>query len=299
MSDAASPKKACEAILRRCERGELSAPVALMEMLIATEDEAIVEEVVRARARVSARASEVGRVMSGNARGCARVGAMLRSGVDVPPVNASVEEGIAFCRYLFDWSVEQSEEASVALYSLGSPAILARATQEIVDLLDEWGVLGLGRSALDIGCGIGRMEEALAPRLGRIHGIDVSSAMIAAAGRRCAEQANVVLSTCSGADLHAFGDAAFDLVLAVDSVPYLVQTKMALVETHFAEAARVLAPKGELVVLNFSYRGDLARDRRDVEALAEASGFDVRVNGAAPFRLWNAPAFRLTKRSVS
>jgi len=58
--------------------------------------------------------------------------------------------------------VRQSEEASVALYSLGNPELLAAATREVVERMNEWAVLAPMRDALDVGRGIGRMESALA-----------------------------------------------------------------------------------------------------------------------------------------
>jgi SAM-dependent methyltransferase len=284
------------AILERCEAGAISPAVALMEMLIETEDEALVERALAesASSRPSA-ASAIGALRETNRAGCARVVSMLRSGVDSPPENVSIEEGVAFCARLFDWSVAQSEEASVALYSLGNPALLDAATCEIAVALEAWGSLGANKHALDIGCGIGRMERVLAPMLAEIQAIDVSERMIAAARRRCEGVGNVVLSQSSGLDLRAFGDACFDLVFAIDSFPYLVQSGMPLVRTHFAEAARVLRAGGELVVLNFSYRGDAALDCADVSSLASAYGFEVLVNGTTPFSLWNGAAFRMRK----
>ncbi len=41
------------------------------------------------------------------------------------------------------------------------------------------------------------------------------------------------------------------------------------------------------------YRDDIALDRRDVASFASGSGFDVLLNGAAPFQLRNGSAFRL------
>ena len=281
---------ATAAIAARCARGEISPAIALMEMLIASED------LARVRAAVSASgdASLVALLVAHEA-GAARVATMLRSDVDVPPRGGSVEDGIAFCKHLFDWSVRQSEEASVALYSLGSPAILQAATAEIVQLLDAWGLLGAHRRALDVGCGIGRMEVALASHLGRIDAIDVSAGMIEAARRRCAGLDNVHLAVVSGLDLAAFADGAFDLVLAVDTFPYLVQSGMPLVATHMAEAARVLAPRGDLLVLNFSYRDDAARDAADVAALSHAAGMEVVSSGTRPLALWNGVAFHLRR----
>jgi SAM-dependent methyltransferase len=284
-----------EAILLRSEEGALSPAVALMQMLIETEDDERALATLRALAARSARASEILRLAEANRAGCARVAAMLRSGVDVPPRDASVEEGVAFCRRLFDWSVRQSEEASVALYSLASPELLEAATREIVLLLASWGSLGVHKHALDVGCGIGRMEAALEGRLGKIVGIDVSPHMIAAARRRCDGLANVVLAECSGLDLSAFEARRFDLVFAIDSFPYIVQAGMDLARTHFTEAARVLRPGGELVILQFSYRGDVETDRRDVARLSGEAGLDVKVNGETPFGLWNGAAFRMLR----
>ena len=109
----------------------------------------------------------------------------------------------------------------MALYSLGSPAILAAATTEVVARLGAWGLLGPEREVLDVGCGIGRFEVALAPQVAAITGIDLSPAMIEAARRRCAGLSNVRLLATGGRDLGAFGAESFDLVLAVDSFPYL------------------------------------------------------------------------------
>ena len=288
--DVASIERVCAAIAARCARGEISPAIALMEMLIASED------LARVRAAVSAAGDErLAALLVAHEAGAARVATMLRSDVDVPPQGGSVEEGVAFCKHLFDWSVRQSEEASVALYSLGSPALLEAATAEIVQLLDTWRLLGPRRRALDIGCGIGRMEVALASRLGRIDAIDVSAGMIDAARRRCAGLANVHLALASGLDLASFADGTFDLVLAVDTFPYLVQSGMPLVTTHVVEAARVLAPRGDLVVLNFSYRDDTARDVADVTALARAAGMEVVSSGTRPFALWNGVAFHLRR----
>jgi ubiquinone/menaquinone biosynthesis C-methylase UbiE len=183
----------------------------------------------------------------------------------------------------------------VALYSLGSPAILARATAEIVARFAEWRLFGPDRRVLDIGCGIGRISEALAPHVGAITGIDISPAMIAAARRRCRGLANVAFRQCGGADLADFADTSFDLVLAVDSFPYLVAAGPAVVARHFADVARLLSPGGAFVILNFSYRGDLAADRRDVARLAEANTLAVRLSGVRAFALWDGAAFLLVR----
>ena len=158
-------------------------------------------------------------------------------------------------------------------------------------------VLGVDCDALDLGCGIGRFEQALAPHLRWITGIDLSSNMIAAARTRCAGIPNVTLAECSGRDLSMFEDDRFSLLLSVDAFPYLYQSGMTLVEAHFREARRVLRARGHLVILEFSYRGNLALDCADVDRLASAWGFNVRVRGSRPFSLWDGAAFRLVSTS--
>ena len=77
--------------------------------------------------------------------------------------------GVSAIRALFEGAVAIAQEASVALYSLGSSQILDRATNEIMTRLAEWNLLGLDLTVLDIGCGIGRIELALAPLVDHCH----------------------------------------------------------------------------------------------------------------------------------
>jgi SAM-dependent methyltransferase len=196
---------------------------------------------------------------------------------------------------MFDRALRENPEASVALYSLGSPALLAAATAEVVALLDRLGVLAPERRVLEIGCGIGRFEAALAGRVRAITGIDIAPGMIAEARRRCAGLPNVTLQQTSGRDLAAFARADLDLVLAVDSLPYVHRAGMALLEAHFREAGRVLRPGGDLVVLNLTYRGDLARDREDARRLAAQGGLELLRNGSRDLELWDGATFHLRK----
>ncbi len=295
-------------ILMRCLSGTISPAVALMELLIETEDAAVVratvDEVTRRAASVSRasdsllrdRVDDLTQLIIENEPGCERIAEMLRSDMDSDAMAPSVDEGIAFCERLFDWSVQQSEEASVALYSLGNPQLLERATREIIVQLELWNILSQSRVVLDIGCGIGRIAAELAPRVRVVHGIDVSGRMIDAALRRCGAHHNVNLRKGSGRDLHEFADETIDAVIAVDTFPYIYQSGPELVAAHFDESRRVLRPGGDLVILNYSYRGDDAADSAEVKRLAEEHGFDVIVKGERPFSMWDGLAFHLRKR---
>jgi ubiquinone/menaquinone biosynthesis C-methylase UbiE len=215
--------------------------------------------------------------------------------VDSAKPAASVEEGIAFCERLFDWSVQQSEEASVALYSLGNPRLLELATSEIVSQLKAWGAVTKDTALLDIGCGIGRLLVALAPEVQSATGIDVSAGMVKAALRRCAPYPNVNVIKGDGRGLGALEDGVFDVAIAVDSFPYLRQSGYALVERFFAESARVLKPGGQLVILNYSYSENDDADVSEVRKLSAENGLELRLAGGRPFELWDGVAFRMTK----
>ena len=201
--------------------------------------------------------------------------------------------GLARIAAFFDHAVRHSPEASVALYSLGDPAILAAATAEIVEWLAAQGLLRPGLDVLDLGCGIGRVAEALAPRCRSVLGLDVSAGMVAEARRRHTGLANARFEHTSGADLDALPAAGFGLVLAIDSFPYIVQTGPATADRHVAGAARALRPGGALVILNLSYRDNAASDRADAAAWATAHGFTLDVAGATPFTLWDGTAWVL------
>jgi cyclopropane fatty-acyl-phospholipid synthase-like methyltransferase len=260
-----------------------------MQLLIETED------VASARAAVKG-VDELEQLIVANAEGCERIAAMLRADVDSPKPAGSVEEGIAFCERLFDWSVQQSEEASVALYSLGNPRLLELATSEIVSQLRAWGAVTKDTALLDIGCGIGRLLVALAPEVRSATGIDVSAEMVKAARRRCAPYSNVTVMKGDGRGLGELADASFDVAVGVDSFPYLRQSGYALVERFFAESARVLKRGGQLVILNYSYSEDEDADEKEVCTLAAENGLEVILAGARPFELWDGVAFRMIKR---
>jgi SAM-dependent methyltransferase len=123
----------------------------------------------------------------------------------------------------------------------------------------------------------------------------VSPVMIAEARRRCADLANVDFAVCNGADLVAFEGQRFDLILAVDSFPYLVAADPAIAARHIAEAAELLAPNGALVILNYSYRGNLELDRAELRNFASLHGLAVERDGTRDFTLWDGATFLLRK----
>lgn len=280
-------------VIDRCARGAISAPVAAMRLLVAAGGADCVAGALAAidGAALAGEAAEIPRLLRECGPGCAAVATRASE------PSASGAAGVAEVAAVFDAAAAESEEAAVALYSLGDAALLRRATIELADALAALGVLGEARAALDLGCGIGRVAEVIAPRLGSIHGVDVSARMIDAAIRRCRDLGNVAFTRTDGRDLSCFAAGRFDLVLMVDAMPYVHAAGLA--DGCFAEVARVLRPGGDWVVINFSYRSDLAADRADLRALCDAHGFAVIVDGAAPFALWDGVVFHLRRASLT
>lgn len=273
--------------------GEISAEVAIMQLLLASGGmEAVAKCLSALPEQPAIRALQI--IIERDAAALAGAAAVVEQGLARERTGA-----ITAIRDQFDRAVAVSPEASVALYSLGSTEILDRATAEIVARLDEWQLIKPDLTALDIGCGIGRLEIALAPHLRAITGIDVSPGMIDEARRRCAGLANAEFAVCDGTGLAAFAGRRFDLILAVDAFPYLVAADPAVAERHIADAVQLLPPGGAFVILNYSYRGDLDADRRAVEDLSERYGFAIGRNGTRDFTVWDGATFLLRRKGVS
>lgn len=271
--------------------GRISAEVALARLLLAG---ASPDEIAGALASdETPRGRALLRVVEARRESLVDLRAMFADVIHEAPTAASGASVERIGR-MFDRAVAASPEASVAAYSLGDPAILAAATDEIVTWLDAARLIGPVSDVLDVGCGIGRVAAALAGRVRSILGLDVSRAMIDEARRRCTA-ANVTFDVSSGTDLARVPSSAFDLVLAVDSFPYLMRAGSVVAERHVADAARILRPGGALAILNFSYGGGPAADIADAVRWASAYDLAASVLGDVPFKLWDGRAFVLRR----
>jgi arsenite methyltransferase len=106
-----------------------------------------------------------------------------------------------------------------------------------------------GERMLDLGSGPGLLAHELAAAVGsagRIDGIDVSESMLAIAREQPGAQgAAPVRFTAGGALSIPFPDESFDAVIATQVYEYVADIPAAL-----AEARRVLAPGGRIVILD-------------------------------------------------
>lgn len=266
--------------LADCAAGRISPQVAVARLVLA--GTAVDPDAIGAGAPEGSPLREAARLAREHEPKLDRLARLAASGLD--PDGPDLVQATAA---LFDRLAAEEPEAAVAFYSLGDPALLAAATAELVAAIRGWTPVE-GRALLDFGCGIGRVALALAPYAGRVAGVDVSAAMVAEARRRSDGAANVAFETTDGRTL-PFAEASFDLVLAVDSFPYLVRA--GVLEAQLAELKRVLRPGGDLLVFNWSYRGDEAADAAE----AAAPGFAVLRSGERPFAIWDATGFHLRR----
>ena len=96
---------------------------------------------------------------------------------------------------------------------------------------------------LDIGVGVGRIAEHIAPRVAEVHGMDISSNMIAYARERVGHLGNLFLYHHAAGDLSLFPDEKFDAVYAQIVFIHLDREDM---YRYVCESHRVLRPGGRV-----------------------------------------------------
>ncbi len=125
-------------------------------------------------------------------------------------------------------------------YAHGSAEI-----ERLMKRLDEFGVTDQRSAALDFGCGVGRLTNALADHYEHVDGVDISAVMVRRAAEmapnrdRCTFQVNVA------PDLSIFPDDHFDLVHCNIVLQHVGPE---LTRSYIAEFARIVRPGG---VVNF------------------------------------------------
>jgi hypothetical protein len=123
---------AADAALAAFARGEISAEIALMRLLLAFGDAPTVMTHLEKAGR-----SELLQLARAHREGLSGAAALVAAGL-----TAERTGGIAAIRAQFDAAVRLAPEAAVALYSLGSAETLDRTTAEIIEKLREWRLLG-------------------------------------------------------------------------------------------------------------------------------------------------------------
>ena len=181
-------------------------------------------------------------------------------------------------------------EADTGLY-VGDPA---RGAAELESLFGRLGAADRrGGVCVEVGCGPGRMTQALAERFDRVVAVDVSPAMVERA-RAAVKADNVEIFAVPGDRLSGVPDAAADVVVCYLVLQHLPSRRVVL--SYLREFARVLAPGGEAFVqLPVLSRGLVARAWRALRRLAVPVVARVSRDPAqgAAFR-----GYRLTRREL-
>lgn len=105
--------------------------------------------------------------------------------------------------------------------------------------------------ALEIGCSIGVLTRALAPRCGGLLAIDAASKPLAEARRRCGDLANVEFAQMFVP--RDWPEGEFDLIMLSEVVYYLDVDDVAKLA---ARIASTLAPDGAVVMVHWSGETD-------------------------------------------
>ena len=159
--------------------------------------------------------------------------------------------------------------------------------------LNELGDLLTARtSALDFGCGLGRLTQALAVHFDAVTGVDVAASMIEGAHARNAfpDRVSYVLNV---ATTLPFDDATFDFAYSVLVLQHVPPKAAA---GYISELVRVLRPGGVVVFQELSHRAPTVRNavRRAVPKAVLPLLRRARRGWAAPMTMNGVPRRQVT-----
>jgi SAM-dependent methyltransferase len=193
--------------------------------------------------------------------------------------------------YKATWNYEARLGVHEAILKGATDESFERTGQSDADLVAKH--VRPGDVVLNIGCGIGRVEKYLAPRVRELWAIDVSGEMIQRARVRLAGLPNVRLREVANNEyLSSFRKASVDLVFSLLVLQHLEREDAFL---YLRDAHRVLKPGGRLLtqfpnLLSAEYtrafvQGAEATDRSpgrvraytepEVRHFVETAGFEV------------------------
>jgi SAM-dependent methyltransferase len=126
---------------------------------------------------------------------------------------------------------------------------LASGRAEVGEALAELDRLGCCQdreSALDFGCGVGRLTAALAEHFTTVTGVDIAESMLAHARSLHGSNPSCRFLLNDRADLSQFSDNSFDLVYCTLVLQHMIP---AFAERYLAEFVRVARPGGAIIIV--------------------------------------------------
>ncbi len=157
--------------------------------------------------------------------------------------NARAEENARY--YIHSTKTDQSEEEFDAS---GKYNVQTLVINDLITIMR--GRDPKTMSALEIGCGIGRMTRYLAEIFEHVHAVDISGEMIQMARKRLADLPNVSCHETNGIDLSLFSDGMFDFVFSFIVFQHIPSREVIL--NYIRESYRVLKKGG---VFKFQVQG--------------------------------------------
>jgi ubiquinone/menaquinone biosynthesis C-methylase UbiE len=132
-------------------------------------------------------------------------------------------------------------------------------------------------TALDFGCGVGRLTRALAKHFGACYGVDISESMISRATRLNKSVPNCSFFVNSVPDLRRFSSDFFDLTYSNLVLQHLSSTRM--IKSYLSEFVRTLRVGG---LVRFQLPSHIPppyrlQPRRRLYSSLRAMGFDSRL----------------------
>lgn len=119
-----------------------------------------------------------------------------------------------------------------------------RKIDQLFDMLKEQNIQVNKGSALDFGCGVGRLTLALASHFNQVSGVDIAESMIELANKynKYPERCNYYVNTKD--DLSLFGDRSFDFIYTIIVLQHMRQE---YAKSYISEFVRLLKPSGVAV----------------------------------------------------
>ncbi|HEY9735499.1 MAG TPA: class I SAM-dependent methyltransferase [Trichocoleus sp.] len=111
----------------------------------------------------------------------------------------------------------------------------------VSDYLTSLGLTLQGKRALDFGCGVGRLTQALAPYFDRVDGVDIAASMVETARQHNVHGDQCVYHVNTADNLAIFPEAAFDFIYSNITLQHM-EPQYAL--KYVQEFLRLLKPGG-------------------------------------------------------
>jgi ubiquinone/menaquinone biosynthesis C-methylase UbiE len=176
------------------------------------------------------------------------------------------------------WAVLATPEAKFGKWDLAK--FFQSGEEEISRVMQSAARLGYPaerQTALDFGCGVGRLTRALATRFEHCYGVDISESMIHNASELNRSLPNCEFIVNTAEDLARFPAGSFDMIYTMLVLQHL--PKKSQIESYLREFVRTLKPRGLLVFQLLSAGGfkDRLRPRSRLYGLLRMLGVPAKV----------------------